>query len=451
MKRIWLVALCLTFFCSPALAGAKNVLLIIADDMGLDGGCFGNDAVSTPNLDQLASEGTRFANAFATVSSCSPSRAALLTGLYTHQNGQYGLAHAAHNQVTRDDVQTLPKLLSARGYRTAIVGKNHVRPQSVYDYESVLEVKPARSHHAMMRAAGGFMGALDERPFFLVVGFTEPHRAKAGFGNDAKLAAKPMRVYDPEAVKVPPFLPDDRAVRDDIADYYTAIDRLDQGIGALLEQLHDSGRRDDTLVIFVSDNGMPFPGAKTNLYDAGIHLPLIVRAPGRQAGVVSRAMVSFVDIAPTVLEFTGATAPKDLPGRSLLPVLEREDSPDRDVVFASHVMHEITMYYPMRAIRTRTHKLIWNLAAPLPYAIAGDILRSPTWRTILKSGAMGGRTLEGYLHRPEFELYDVASDPHELKNLAADPAQEKLLAELKLRLMKKLAETSDPWLRQPPE
>jgi N-sulfoglucosamine sulfohydrolase len=441
----WLIALCVLAWCVPAPGAQRNVLLIIADDMGLDGGCFGNDAVATPNLDKLAGEGTRFANAFATVASCSPSRAVLLTGLYTHTNGQYGLAHAAHNQVTRENVQSLPKILGQRGYRTAIVGKNHVQPQTVYNYETVLKAG-GRGNAGMARAAGEFMAATDERPFFLLVGFHEPHRAKVGFGNDAKFAAKPTRAYDPATTKVPQFLPDTPEVRADVADYYTAIDRLDQAVGQLLAELEKAGRRDDTLVIFASDNGMPFPGAKTNVYDAAIKLPLIARVPGKKSGVVSKAMVSWIDVAPTVLEFTDAPAPKNLPGRSLLPIVEQDDVPDRDVVFASHVFHEITMYYPMRAIRTRTHKLIWNLAAPLPYPIAGDILKSPSWQTILKSGAMGGRTRDGYLHRPEFELYDVANDPHELKNLAAEPVQAKLLEDLKSRLMAKLKETNDPWL-----
>jgi len=431
---------------TSALAAQKNVLMIIADDLGLYGGCFGNDAVATPNLDRLAGEGTRFSHAFATVASCSPSRAVLQTGLYTHQNGQYGLAHAVHKQSTRDDVQSLPKLLGAHGYRTALIGKNHMLPQSVYNFEMEPTPDQARGVVAKTRAAGEWMSAKDDRPFFLVLGFNEPHRTKGGFGNDAKTALAPTRVYAPAAARVPPFLPDDAAVRADLADYFAAIDRLDQAVGMLLDQLEKSGRRDDTLVIFLSDNGMPFPGAKTNLYDAGIRLPLILRVPGRKAGIVSRAMVSWIDIAPTVLAFTGASAPKNLPGRSLLPIVEQEDAPERDAVFASHVMHEITMYYPMRAIRTRTHKLIWNLAAPLPYSIAADIFPSPSWQTILKSRAMGGRTLEGYLHRPEFELYDLSADPDELKNLAVDPELAGMLNDLKARLTRMLKETNDPWL-----
>jgi N-sulfoglucosamine sulfohydrolase len=437
------VLLIVTSLAPSAFAAQKNVLLIISDDQGLDGGCFGNPAVATPNLDKLAAEGTRFANAFATVSSCSPSRAVIQTGLYTHQNGQYGLAHAAHNQWTRPNVQSLAKLLGERGYRTANIGKNHVQPASVYNYE--VTVGPGGAAPTA-EAASKFLAEKDDRPFYCVVAFTEPHRAGKGFNNEAKNSAKPTRTYEPADVKVPPFLSDTPEVRADIANYYTAIDRLDQGVGTVLAALDASGRRDDTLVIFVSDNGMPFPGAKTTVYDAGIRLPLIVRAPGRKAGVLNPAMVSWIDIAPTVLEFAGAKVPPRLPGRSVLPILDQDDAADRDTVYASYVMHEITMYYPMRAIRTRTHKLIWNIAHPLPYPIAADIGRSPTWETIVQSGKMGGRSRESYLHRPEFELYDLTTDPDELKNLADDPAQAKLLGELKERLKARLRETRDPWL-----
>ena len=231
-----LIHLCLSvFICGfiTSAAAARNVLLIIADDMGLDGGCFGNDAVATPNLDKLAGEGTRFANAFATVASCSPSRAVLLTGLYTHQNGQYGLAHAAHNQVTRENVQSLPKILGERGYRTAIVGKNHVQPQSVYNYETVLKSPAARGNVGMARAGGRVHGGEGRAAVLPRRRIPRAAPRKVGFGNDAKYAAPSRRARTTRRrAKVPPFLPDDPAVRADVADYYTAIDRLDQGVGA---------------------------------------------------------------------------------------------------------------------------------------------------------------------------------------------------------------------------
>jgi len=446
-----LIALCLlATFTSNARGANRNVLLIIADDLGRDGACFGNDLIPTPNLDKLAGEGTRFSHAFATVASCSPSRAVLLTGLYTHQNGQYGLAHAVNNVHTKPNVQSLPKLLRENGYRTAILGKNHVLPKNVYPYETSFETgpaEPARDVSAMAKRAGEYFVSKDDaRPFFLVVGLADTHRAGKGFGNRGDYPGVTARTYDPKKVRLPAFLPDDPDVRSDLADYYQSLDRLDQAIGMLMEQLERAGKRDDTLVFFVSDNGIPFPGAKTNLYDAGIHLPMLLRVPGKSGGVVSRAMVSWIDVAPTVLEFAGVAPPKNLAGRSLLPIAADENPSGWDTIFASHVTHEITMYYPMRAIRTRTHKLIWNLAHELPYPIAGDINNSPSWQAILKSGQMGGRTRESYLHRAEFELFDLEKDPDELKNVAGDAAYADVLADLKARLTKKLADTNDPWL-----
>ena len=256
--------------------------------------------------------------------------------------------------------------------------------------------------------------------------------------------------YRPEEVIVPPFLPDSPEVRRDLAEYYTAVSRLDQGIGSMIRALEETGKLDETLVIYTSDNGMPFPGAKTNLYDAGIHLPLIVRAPEqRERGVVNEAMVSWVDLLPTLLEWAGVPPPTGLPGRSLLPILATRRPAGWDTIFASHVFHEITMYYPMRAIRTRQHKLIWNLAHELPFPHASDLWGSPTWQHIRRraDGRMGSRTVAQYLQRPEFELYDVVADPHELRNLAGDPACASVLADLRTRLRQWMEETRDPWLQ----
>jgi N-sulfoglucosamine sulfohydrolase len=213
---------------------------------------------------------------------------------------------------------------------------------------------------------------------------------------------------------------------------------------------------------------MPFPGAKTNLYDAGIHLPLIVRSPAQtKRGIVNNAMVSWVDIAPTILDWAGikrsagfadASRPTpasrqdvgatNLPGRSILSILEQENPQGWDTIFASHVFHEITMYYPMRVVRTRRHKLIWNLAHELPYPFASDLWGSPTWQTILRGNVkmMGQRPTDAFLHRPEYELYDLEKDPHELKNVANDPAYAPVLADLKARLRKMMEETKDPWV-----
>lgn len=435
--RATIAFLAAVFFSTSLFAQAahKNVLLLIGDDHGTESNA------STPNLDRLAAQGTRFTNAFAAVSSCSPSRSVILTGLYNHTNGQYGLAHASHNQVTQPWVRSLPRILNDAGYRTGVIGKNHVQPKEVYPYQSAQDVR--RREAEIGEKADAFLNEKDQRPFFLVIGFHDPHRAKGGFDT-------PPQSRTP-ATTVPAFLPDKPDVREDVADYNAAIARLDRGVAAALDALDKSGKANDTLVIYLSDNGMPFPGAKTNLYEPGIHLPLIVRVPNQSpGGVVNKALVSWIDITPTILEWTGAAAPQyKLPGKSLLPLLKETDAPDRNAVFASHTVHEIWMYYPMRAVRTRQHKLIWNLAYQLEYPIAGDINNSPSWKVAHSEPAQTGKTPQQYLHRPRYELFDLENDPLERHNLADDPKFASLKSDLLAQLKRMMKDTQDPWLNRP--
>ena len=427
----------------------RNVLLLISDDQGLDAGCFGVD-IKTPRIDRLSREGTRFSQGYATVSSCSPSRASINTGLYTHQNGMYGLEHDVHHQSLLPGIETLPAMLRRAGYATALVGKKHVGPDAAFPYEAELvpERGGIRDVHELSVAAASFIRSSDDRPFFVTIGYSDPHRAAVDYGNDrAWPDVKPV-TYDPRRVPIPSHLPDLPAVRQDLAAYYESVSRLDSGIGMLLDDLAAMGRADDTLVIFLSDNGRPFPGAKTNLYDPGLHLPLIVRAPGMDASV-NDAMVSWVDIAPTILAWTGAEGPGyELSGQSLLPLLGKSSDAARDAVFASHDFHEINQYYPMRAIRTRDHSYILNLAHPLDYPIAGDVAGSPSWRAIVADPSirLGKRTQASYLKRPAEELYDLRRDPNELTNVANDPDYASVRAQLAERLRARRAATRDPWL-----
>jgi N-sulfoglucosamine sulfohydrolase len=447
----WLLPAVVLLFVPAVRAGdvkpQRNVILLIADDMGLTLGCYGDKVGKTPHLDALAKRGVRFSHAFATVSSCSPSRSSIYTGLYTHTSGQIGLAHAEHNFHTRPGVKSLPGLLRPAGYRTCIIGKVHVVPRSVYDFDVQVDRINPRNGTVMAKAARNFF---DETrgPFCLVMGYTDPHRAARGFANDGKYPGIPATKYDPKSVPLPYFLPDAADARADLADYYESASRLDANVGLVLAELKSAGRADDTLVIFLSDNGIPFPGAKTTVYDAGIHLPLIVHRPGqKKTGIVNSAMVSYVDILPTVLDWAGVKKPVKLPGRSFLGILEEEAPAGWDTVFASHGFHEVTMYYPMRAIRTRTRKYIRNLAHRLDFPSAQDLYDAPTWQDMLKRGdtMLGKRSLEQYVHRPAEELYDLRTDPNELKNLAADPVHAKTLAGLRTRLREWQERTSDPW------
>lgn len=454
MRRLLGLALALSWLLAPAPATAqetpRNVVLIIADDLGRDLGCYGNQAIRTPSLDALAKRGTRFTRAYATVASCSPSRASILTGMFTHQNGQYGLQHATHKQEAHPWVQSLANLLRAGGYWTGLIGKFHVGPNAVYNFHQVLTKGTGgnRDVAAMAKLARAFINQRDRRPFFLVHAFSDPHRAAKGFGNEKFKNDPAEKPYDPAKVVVPYHLPDTPEVRKELAEYYQSVSRMDRGVGLLLEVLRETGQLENTLILFVSDNGIPFPGAKTTLYGAGIHLPLLIAAPGRPQGRTTDVLASYVDLAPTILDFAKVKGPKyELPGQSLLPLL-KDGAKGRDAVFASHQFHEITMYYPMRAIVTKDYKLLLNLAPRQEFPLPSDLWGSAAWQGIRKRGdkMMGQRGVAAFLNRPALELYDLRKDPNELRNLASDPAHADVLNDLQRQLRAWQTRTNDPWI-----
>jgi N-sulfoglucosamine sulfohydrolase len=444
---------------APLSAASKNVVLVVADDLGLDLGCYGNAAVKTPNLDRLAAEGTLYTHAFCTTASCSASRSVILSGMHNHANGQYGHEHGVHHFSSLAKVESLPVRLSKAGYRTARVGKFHVAPESVYRFDESLP-GDARNGVQMADNCRAFVAATGERPFFLYFCPSDPHRGGGVgrgamkpnlFGNEREYPGVMTEPFDPANVIVPPFLPASPACRVELAQYYRAISRLDQGIGRLVQVLQETGHWDDTLILFVSDNGMPFPGAKTTAYDAGLRLPCLVRNPYAKArGLRCGAMISWVDIVPTIMEFAGQPATGgNLQGRSFLGTLELSAATSFDEVYASHTFHEITMYYPMRVVRTRRHKLIWNVAHKLTFPSASDLFSSATWQDALSKGPSalyGKRSVAAYLARGEFELYDLETDPDETANLAFDAAHAETLKQLKAKLRQFQQRTRDPWI-----
>jgi N-sulfoglucosamine sulfohydrolase len=438
-----------------------NIVLIVSDDHGLDAvGCYGNPVIKTPNLDALAREGVRFTNAFCTTASCSASRSVVLTGMYNHANGQYGHQHSYHHFISLPNIKSLPVLLTEAGYRTARIGKYHVAPDEVYKFDIALNAN-SRSPVEMAEKCRAFAADDAHRPFFLYFCTSDPHR---GGGIIERLPEKPDRFgnrpqgypgvteikYKPEDVIVPPFLPDTPECRAELAQYYQSVSRVDQGVGRLLTVLKETGKYDNTVVIYISDNGVAFPGAKTTLYEPGMHLPCIVRSPQqKKKGITCDALVNYADLAPTILDFAGALPGKlESQGRSFKPVFETEHPGGWDTTFASHTFHEVTMYYPMRVVRQRKYKLIWNIAHGLDYPFASDLWTSSTWQATLRQQDKyyGKRTVEAYLHRPEFELYNLENDPHEIKNLAENPKYAKLLGELKEELKAFQKRTKDPWI-----
>jgi N-sulfoglucosamine sulfohydrolase len=444
----------------------RNVLLLISDDHGIDQlGCYGNEKIQTPNLDQLAEQGVRFTNAYGITASCSASRGVILSGLYPHQNGQFGHQHNWHHFSYHKWVQSIPLLLKQNDYRTGVIGKLHVAPIEQLPFDFVVpgkEIMGNRDVMVMAEKANEFFNQDKKDPFFLLIGYSDPHRSAqgmskmknvenfSGFGNDREYTDLTPTIYDPADVHVPDFLPDTPEVREELADQYQSISRMDAGIGKVIEYLRSSGRYEQTLIIYISDNGIPFPGAKTTIYDSGVHLPMIVNSPTiNKSGGVNNAMISFIDLLPTILDWTDTKNPEyKLPGRSFLPIMNQENAVGWDEVYQSHTFHEITMYYPMRAVRTRQYKYIHNLFPELEYPFATDLFICKTWQGILerKSEMMGKRRVSDYLLRPVEELYDIKKDPVESINLAQDPAYSGVLKELRAKLRSMRVATDDPWL-----
>ncbi len=473
-----------------------NIVLFITDDQSPIAGCYGSPLIQTPHLDQLAAEGTRFTHAYATTASCSASRSVILTGLQNHANGQYGHVHDYHKFETFPSCAglSLPNQLGAIGYRTAHIGKLHVAPESVYAFDRYLVTNARRPKFhdtntpAWVENCKEFLSEESDQPFFLNFWTYDPHRSGTvdetapedlkpnRFGNPPAGESYPGTEevrYDPADVVVPSFLPDTIECRREIAQYYQSCTRTDEALGRLVEALKEAGKYDNTMIIFTADHGMAFPGAKTTVYEAGLRVPFIVRMPGVEGGAVNDARLSHADITPSLLDAAGGydaakQAPKKLlglskvgrgenrgprferyHGRSWLGLLGRDQAEDWDEVFASHTFHEIQMYYPMRALIGRRYKLIWNLASPLPYPFASDLWESSTWQAQYRKGgdaSFGLRTVDSYLHRPPFELYDLEADPAETKNLAGDPTHADRLAAMEKRLKEQQERTEDPWM-----
>jgi N-sulfoglucosamine sulfohydrolase len=466
---------------------APNIVVFIVDDMSPDIGVYGNTAIKTPHLDALAADGARFTNAFATTASCSASRSVVLTGLHNHRNGQYGHQHAFHGFESWRTMRGLPILLEECGYRTAQIGKLHVAPYDVYRFGEYIEGN-GRNAVQMAENVRPFVDADEAKPFFLYFATSDPHR---GGGSDKTSPYKPNLFgnkpnrgahsgveevfYEPADVIVPPFLPDTPATRAELAQYYQSISRIDQGVGRLIEVLKDAGHWDDTLFLFTADHGMAFAGAKTNVYDPALRVPFIVRDPQQeQRGTVNEAMISFVDISPTLLDAAGGydakkRAPthadsRDLPspkpgdnfgpkytgfhGRSFLPIVDETNPEGWDSVAASHTFHEIQMYYPMRVVRDRQYKLIWNVAHNQPFPFASDLWAAPSWQAQWEQGPhtrYGVKTVDEYINRPQFELYDISKDPNESTNLAGDSNYAEVLVEYQEKIKVMQRSTNDDW------
>jgi arylsulfatase A-like enzyme len=325
--------------------------------------------------------------------------------------------------------------LREAGYFTAAAGKWHLGPHVTRQFDRVLDKPPgpagAEQWVELLRARP------KDKPFFLWLAAIDPHRP---YGQ----RAEPR--HDPAGVVVPPYLPDTPVVRKDLADYLDEVARLDDHVGAVLDELDAQGVAKGTAVVFLSDNGRPFPRSKTTLYDSGIRTPLLVRLPGRAAaGSASASLVSAVDLAPTVLELAGVAAPDTLQGKSFAPVLADPGAAVREFAFAEHNWHDYRAHE--RAVRSPRYTFVRNWLPELTGSPPADAVAGPTFqlmRRLHAEGKLTGPQAEPFrAPRPAEELYDTDADPHALHNLAADPAHAEALGRLRQALAEWQAETGD--------
>ena len=426
----------------------KNVLFLIADDWSRLAACYGNTAIKTPRIDAFANQSVVFDNAFCTSPSCAVSRACILTGQHSHTHGQYGHCHGLHGFTTHLHMSSTPQSLRQAGFATACIGKKHVEPHAVYPFEYEPDLNP-RSPADLADAARSFLADNTDRPFYLHVGFTDPHRAGRGFANDREWRGVTEVPYRPEEVVVPDFLPDIPEVRADLADYYQAVSRFDHGIGLLLDTLEASGRADETLVVVTTDHAMPFPGAKASFYDSGHHCPFILRTPDlAKRGIHHQALINWTNIRPTIHDWCNVPAPDDLPERSLLPILADPQIAGWDETYFSHCFHEVVDYNPYRVLRGRRYKFVRHIAAKIQTLLPTDLFRSVSWTAVREQGIdkMGLRDTNRVLvHEPE-ELYDIVEDPMETANLIGTPALAEVESAMREKLLAFRRTTKDPWL-----
>lgn len=425
-------------FALPATgADRPNIVLFVADDLGWsDTGPYGNKVVRTPNLDALAKESLRFTRAFAGSPTCVPSRAVFFTGMMPFRNG----AHANHS-VCKAGVRSLPHYFQELGYRVALAGKTHIRPNAVFPFEQVVrsnvpepgyEKKPGLRMDLGTAAVEQWIAKqTPDKPFALAVCDHSPH-----------VIWPEKAEYDPAAVDIPPIHIDTPETRKARARYYTDVTKMDRNLGIVMACLKKHGLLDNTIFLFTSDQGPQWPFAKWSLYDDGMRVPLLVRWPRHVKPGTTDAMVSLCDTVSTLLAAVEAKQPKGLDGTSFLPVLLGKSAKHRDEIYASHTGDGMMNRSPCRCVRTEKYKYILNLAPQIEYTTHMDRATDhdggreyfPSWIEKAKSGPQAAAVLERYHHHPAEELFDLEADPRELHNLAADPAHAATVERLRARV-----------------
>ena len=407
-----------------------NFILFITDDISWDDlGCYGSKVAKTPHLDQMAKEGMLFHGAYLSISSCSPSRCSIISGRYPHNTG----AAELHTELPADQ-PVFPEALQAAGYYTAISGKHHMGKAVNRGFDKVSAGKgPSKS--------GDWVPMLQERPrdkpFFFWFASSDAHRGWA-LNDKAPL-------YKPEDIEVPPYLYDGPVTRTDLAQYMHEVSRTDYYIGQLRAELKRQGIEKDTYIIYMTDNGRPFPRSKTRLYDSGIRTPFLIARPGTIAPAETRSLISSIDISATILELAGAKKDKRIQGVSFAPILENPKVTVRDYVFAEHNWH--VYHAHERMVRFGNFLYIRNNFPNQPNLSYESDDHYPAGLELWLAHAAGKTNPKQHQlfanPCPPEELFQVNEDPHQLRNLADDPKHGKTLKQARALLTKWVKQTGD--------
>jgi N-sulfoglucosamine sulfohydrolase len=455
---------CLLSLCCAAEAvelPRPNILVITVDDMSCDSvGAYGcRLAGTTPNMDRLAAQGLRFKYAHVQVGNCMPSRNAMLSGRYPHNNGVEGFY-----QVRNPDYPVLADLMNGAGYFTGIRHKvSHSTPYHPYPaWDVVLDDLPdggkappknIASYGESMRR--GIAAAKEAgKPFCLLINISDPHKpfyAEARTGETIPDPNKPSRVFTPDEVPVPGFLPDDPVVCKELAHYYSSVRRADDCLGEVLAALEESGESENTAVMFLSDHGMPLPFAKTQLYHHSTRTPWMVRWPGvtKPGSVDDRHMISGVDLLPTLLEVAGISSPDGIDGRSFAPLLRGGTQDGRDMVFKEYNENAGGHRNPMRSVQSRRFGYIFNPWSDGRRTMATATKGTPTYRRmqeLARTDPAVAARLGLFDHRVVEEFYDYENDSDALHNLIDDPDYRDEIERHRRALEEWMVRTGDPLL-----
>lgn len=409
-----------------------NFVIIIGDDCSYsDLNIYGGPNTKTPNLHTLAKEGMMFNQCFQAAPMSSPTRHCLYTGVYPVRSGAY-----PNHTFVKDDIKSFVQYFQPVGYRTALYGKQHVAPKKVFSYDYLGDYPDGNMNFSIIK---DYITKDSSKPFFMVVASHESH---------GPFTVGDPTQWDPEKIVLPPHLVDTKATRQEFVKYLAEIEVLDEEVGKVMQTLKDAGVYDNTVLLFLSEQGNSFPFAKWTCYNQGLHSGMIVRYPKKvKAGAVSNALVEYVDVLPTFLDIAGIKVKKgQLDGKSFYPVLQQKTDEHKTYVFGLQTTRGIiggSEYFGIRSAATKRYRYIRNLTPEATFKNVATGKKDPTWQSWLQlaqTDKYAAQRVHDYQIRPAEELYDLQNDPYEFNNQIDNPEY--------AAIKKELSAAMDKWMLQ---